>query len=104
MFPAAARPFAAALAFACAPALAVERCELNSQSVNPSNGSTTAGKSGLMRCRDGDGGPVVREQELQNGVFMGVVRYFKDGELDAGGAVVRDDEVFEDGSRKAFGK
>jgi hypothetical protein len=25
-------------------------------------------------------------------------------ELDAGGAVVRDDEVFEDGSRKAFGR
>ena len=61
---------------------AVEVCELNGQWVNPNNGSTTAGKSGLMKCRDGENGPVVREQELQNGVFMGVVRYFKDGALE----------------------
>ena len=40
------------------------------------------GKTGLMRCRDGEGGPVVREQELKHGVFMGVVRYFKDGSLE----------------------
>ena len=35
-----------------------------------------------MRCRDGEGGPVVREQELQQGKFMGVVRYYKDGALE----------------------
>ena len=35
-----------------------------------------------MRCREGEGGPVVREQELQHGKFMGVVRYFKDGALE----------------------
>jgi antitoxin component YwqK of YwqJK toxin-antitoxin module len=62
-------------------AVSVQSCELNGQSVNPANGSTTAGKTGLMRCRDADGGPVQREQELKNGVFMGVVRYFKDGVL-----------------------
>ena len=62
-------------------AYAVQVCELNGASVNPNNGSTTAGKSGLMRCREGDAGPVVREQELRNGVFMGVVRYFRDGVL-----------------------
>ena len=62
-------------------AQAVQTCELNGQHVNPANGATTAGKTGLMRCRDADGGPVLREQELKNGVFMGVVRYFKDGVL-----------------------
>ena len=69
-------------AAAAAPALAVESCDLNGQHVYPSNGNTTAGKTGLMRCRDGEGGPVVREQELQAGVFMGAVRYFKDGQLE----------------------
>ena len=63
------------------PAFAVESRELNGEHVNPNNGSTNAGKSGLMRCRDGEGGPVVREQELQHGVFMGVVRYFHDGQI-----------------------
>jgi len=53
----------AALACVGGRAVAVESCELNGQHVNPSNGNTTAGKSGLMRCRDGEGGPVVREQE-----------------------------------------
>lgn len=61
---------------------AVQVCELNGQHVNPSNGSTTAGKTGLMRCRDGEGGPVVREEELQNGVFMGIKRYYKEGVLE----------------------
>jgi antitoxin component YwqK of YwqJK toxin-antitoxin module len=73
-----------ALAAACAalPALAIQVCELNGQPVNPNNGYTTEGKTGLMRCRDGEGGPVLREQELQRGKFMGVVRYFKDGVLE----------------------
>ncbi len=72
---------------------AVQVCELNGQHVNPANGSTTQGKTGLMRCRDGEGGPVVREQELQKGVFMGVVRYFKDGLLE------REHHVNERGNR-----
>ena len=79
-------PLARAVGFVLAatapPVLAVESCDLDGQPVNPANGYTTQGKSGLMRCRDGEGGPVVREQELKNGVFMGVVRYFKDGSLE----------------------
>ena len=67
---------------AAAPALAVQSCELNGQHVNPDNGNSTAGKTGLMRCRDGEGGPVVREQELQGGVFKGAVRYYNDGQLE----------------------
>jgi antitoxin component YwqK of YwqJK toxin-antitoxin module len=74
--------FALALTCAAMPAWAVQSCELNGQHVNPDNGNTTAGKTGLMRCRDGEGGPVVREQELQGGVFKGAMRYFKDGQLE----------------------
>jgi antitoxin component YwqK of YwqJK toxin-antitoxin module len=71
------------LALCALPSLthAIQVCDLDGQSVNPNNGHTTAGKSGLMRCREGEGGPVQREQELKNGVFMGVERYFKDGVL-----------------------
>ena len=88
------------LALACAAvrAFAVESCELNGQHVNPSNGSTTAGKSGLMRCRDGEGGPVVREQELKNGVFTGVVRHFRDGQLE------REHRVDERGNREGVAR
>jgi antitoxin component YwqK of YwqJK toxin-antitoxin module len=73
---------AVALAGAASRAFAVESCELNGEHVNPANGDTTAGKSGLMRCRDGEGGPVVREQEIRNGVFVGAVRAFRDGQLE----------------------
>ncbi len=62
---------------------AIPVCELDGQSVNPGNGHTTTGKSGLMRCREGEGGTLLREQELRNGVFMGLVRYYnKGGELE----------------------
>jgi antitoxin component YwqK of YwqJK toxin-antitoxin module len=62
-------------------ALAVQDCELGGQSVSPANGQTTAGKTGLMRCKDRDSGLLAREQELQGGKFMGVVRYFDKGVL-----------------------
>ena len=51
-----------------------------------------------MRCRDGEGGPVVREQELQQGRFMGVVRYFKDGALE------REHRVNERGNRDGLAR
>ena len=76
------RPIALALlAFAAAGVQAVQDCELDGQHVNPSNGSTTAGKTGLMRCRDRDSGVLQREQELQDGKFMGLVRYYEQGKL-----------------------
>ena len=62
-------------------AYAVQDCELNGESVNPNHGGTTAGKTGIMRCKDRDSGQLVREQELQGGKFMGLVRYYKDGKL-----------------------
>lgn len=60
---------------------AVQDCELGGERVNPANGSTTAGKSGLMRCTDRASGLLQREQELRNGVFMGVVRFYEKGRL-----------------------
>jgi antitoxin component YwqK of YwqJK toxin-antitoxin module len=72
---------------------AIQVCDLDSQPVNPANGNTTAGKTGMMRCRDGDSGRLVREQELRNGVFIGVVRQYRDGILQ------RDYQVNERGNR-----
>lgn len=63
------------------PAWAVPRCELNGESVNPNNGHTTAGKSGVMRCTDEDGPVRRREQTLLEGRFVGpVVMVLADGE------------------------
>jgi len=62
-------------------AYAVQDCELNGESVNPNHGGTTAGKTGIMRCKDRDSGQMMREQELQGGKYMGLVRYYKDGKL-----------------------
>jgi antitoxin component YwqK of YwqJK toxin-antitoxin module len=89
---------ALALAGSAIPAFAIQVCELNGQPVNPNNGATTEGKTGLMRCRDGEGGPVLREQELKQGKFMGVVRYFKDGVLE------REHNVNERGNRDGLAR
>lgn len=60
----------------------VESCDIGGEPVNPNNGHTTAGKTGLMRCRDRDTQVLVREQELKNGAYLGIVRYYDDkGEL-----------------------
>ena len=71
----------AAAACAAGTVWAVQDCDIGGEAVNPANGNTTQGRTGLMRCRDRDSGQVVREQELQNGRFMGIVRYFTDGRL-----------------------
>lgn len=71
----------AAALMVCAPAWAIPRCELNGESVNPNNGHTTAGKSGVMRCTDEDGAVRLREQTLREGRFEGpVVMVLRDGE------------------------
>lgn len=77
---------------------AVQVCELDGQHVNPSNGSTTAGKTGLMRCRDAADGRLLREQELRNGVFMGLVRHYRDGFLQ------REHQVNERGNRDGLAR
>ncbi len=60
---------------------AVLDCELNGRSVNPSDGGSTAGKTGLMRCKHRDTGELQREQQIQNGSFMGLVRFYEKGKL-----------------------
>ena len=70
-----------ALLCLAASAQAVQDCELNGEGVNPSNGNTTAGKTGLMRCKDRDSGQMMREQEIKNGKFMGLVRQYDAGKL-----------------------
>jgi antitoxin component YwqK of YwqJK toxin-antitoxin module len=74
---------ATVLVAACAHPLwahAQSRCEVSGKAVDPQNGNTTAGVTGLMRCRDGEG-RLTREQELQNGKFMGLRRSYQDGKL-----------------------
>jgi antitoxin component YwqK of YwqJK toxin-antitoxin module len=56
-------------------------CDIGGQSVNPSNGSTTAGKSGLMRCVDRSTRELLREEELRDGRFVGIKRWYEKGQL-----------------------
>jgi antitoxin component YwqK of YwqJK toxin-antitoxin module len=56
-------------------------CEVGGQAVNPSNGSTTAGRTGLMRCVDRSTRELLREEELRNGRFVGVQRWYEGGRL-----------------------
>ncbi len=70
-----------ALLLAGSQAWAVQRCELNGESVSPSNGHTTNGKSGVMRCTDDSGSVRLREQTLRDGQFVGpVVMVLSNGE------------------------
>ncbi len=59
----------------------IEECSLNGESVSPSNGSTTAGKTGVMRCKDRESGEMLNERELKHGVFMGLERFYRNGKL-----------------------
>ena len=56
-------------------------CEINGKSVNPNNGNTTAGLTGIMRCVDGESKQLLREQEIQNGEFFGIERFYEKGKL-----------------------
>ena len=80
-------------------AFAVQDCELNGEHVNPANGYTTEGKTGMMKCRERDSGVLVREQELRAGKFVGVVRYYnRDGKLE------REYSVNEKGNRDGIAR
>jgi antitoxin component YwqK of YwqJK toxin-antitoxin module len=88
----------ALLGFFSGAALAVQDCDIDGVDVNPANGSTTAGKSGLMRCRERDSGELQREQELRNGKFVGLVRHYKNGRL------LKEFSVNERGNRDGLGR
>jgi antitoxin component YwqK of YwqJK toxin-antitoxin module len=72
----------------------VQRCEVNGAEVNPNNGATTAGKTGIMRCRSADSGQLMREQELRDGKFVGSTKQYEAGVLR------RDYSVNEKGNRQ----
>ena len=72
---------AAVLAFASPAAHAVQDCEFNGKHINTSNGAETAGKTGMVRCKERDTGLMAREYELRNGQSVGLSRYFRDGKL-----------------------
>ena len=56
---------------------------MNGKSVNPNNGSETASLTGMLRCRDEDSGKLQREQELRQGKYIGLERFFdRDGRLE----------------------
>jgi antitoxin component YwqK of YwqJK toxin-antitoxin module len=62
-------------------ACAVQDCEFNGQSINTNNGAETAGKTGMVRCKDRDTGRLEREYELRNGDAYGLMRYYRNGTL-----------------------
>jgi antitoxin component YwqK of YwqJK toxin-antitoxin module len=71
----------------------VQRCEVNGVEVSPNHGGTTAGKTGIMRCRLADTGVLAREQELRDGKFVGSMKQYEAGVLR------RDYAVNEQGNR-----
>jgi len=55
---------------------------MNGKPVNTNNGAETAGLTGLLRCRQEDTGQLQREQELRDGKYLGIERFFdRDGKL-----------------------
>ena len=73
-------------------------CEVDGKSVNPSNGNTTAGVTGMMRCVERDSQLLRREQQLQNGKFMGLERFYEKGKL------TRENQINERGNKEGIGK
>lgn len=47
-----------------------------------------------MRCKDRDSGQLMREQELRDGKFVGIQRFYRDGKLE------REDSINERGNRE----
>ncbi|HET7844767.1 MAG TPA: hypothetical protein VFL14_11490 [Xanthomonadales bacterium] len=64
------RTLPALLLIAALPAGA-RHCEIGGVEVNPDNGSTTAGRTGTLVCRDDDGKPLY-EHELRDGEHIGM--------------------------------
>jgi len=57
-------------------------CEIDGRPVQPSDPTSTAGKSGLLRCKDPTTGRVLRESTYDGGQELGLARSFHpDGKL-----------------------
>ena len=77
---------------------AIFDCDVGGKSVNPNNGHTTAGLTGMMRCVDRDTGTLAREQELQNGKFIGLDRFYEKGNL------IREHRLNEQGNKEGIAR
>jgi antitoxin component YwqK of YwqJK toxin-antitoxin module len=73
-------------------------CEVNGKSVDPNNGSTTNGVTGLIRCVERDSRLIAREQALVNGSYVGVNKFYEKGKL------IRDGNVNAKGNRDGSNK
>jgi antitoxin component YwqK of YwqJK toxin-antitoxin module len=73
------------------------RCAVGGKSVSPYDASTTAGVTGMMRCKDERTGLPSSEQELRGGVFMGLSRSY-----DASGRLQRERMINERGNTEGF--
>lgn len=60
---------------------AIEDCSLNGESVSMYNGATTAGKTGIIQCKDRETGKLSREREIKAGKIYGLSRQYRDGIL-----------------------
>jgi antitoxin component YwqK of YwqJK toxin-antitoxin module len=78
---------------------AIVRCELNGKPVNQSNGAELAGLTGMLRCTEQDTGKLQREQEMRNGKFIGIDRFF-----DREGRLARERTVNERGNNNGVVK
>lgn len=57
-------------------------CEIDGRPVQPSEPASTAGKSGLLRCKDTTTGRVLRESTYDSGQELGLARsFYPDGKL-----------------------
>ncbi len=65
----------------CGSAWAVQDCDLNGEFVSPIGGDSLQGRTGTIRCRERSTGVLAREQEVQDGKFIGQVRYFSESKL-----------------------
>lgn len=61
--------------------LANQTCKLNGQPVSLSDGNSTQGKTGIVRCYDVDSNLLTREEEFRNGREEGLMRYYEKGKL-----------------------
>jgi antitoxin component YwqK of YwqJK toxin-antitoxin module len=69
-----------ATAATAAPAQVLD-CTLDGESVSPYNGATTAGRTGIMRCTEREGGALARETEYRAGRVHGLQRWYEKGVL-----------------------
>lgn len=65
----------------CGSAWAVQDCDLNGEFISPIGGDSLQGRTGTIRCRERGTGLPTREQEMQDGKFIGRVRYFSESKL-----------------------